>query len=40
MGTIRNWRVAGPEATQFLDYQVVNSNIEAERDHAIISFAS
>ncbi len=29
-----NWRVAGkPQSTQFLDYQVVNSNIEAERDH-------
>jgi hypothetical protein len=27
-------RVAGrPQSTQFLDYQVVNSNIEAERDH-------
>jgi hypothetical protein len=26
--------------TQFLDYQVVNSNIEADRDDAIISFAS
>jgi type IV secretion/conjugal transfer VirB4 family ATPase len=29
-----DWRVAGkPKSTQFLDYQVVNSNIEAERDH-------
>ena len=29
-----NWRVAGgPQSTQFLDYQVVNSDIEAERDH-------
>jgi len=29
-----DWRVAGkPRSTQFLDYQVVNSNIEAERDH-------
>jgi len=29
-----DWRVAGrPQFTQFLDYQVVNSNIEAERDH-------
>jgi type IV secretion system protein TrbE len=29
-----NWRIAGkPQSTQFLDYQVVNSNIEAERDH-------
>jgi len=29
-----DWRVAGrPQCTQFLDYQVVNSNIEAERDH-------
>jgi len=29
-----SWRIAGrPKATQFLDYQVVNSNIEAERDH-------
>jgi type IV secretion system protein TrbE len=28
------WRIAGkPQTTQFLDYQVVNSNIEAERDH-------
>ena len=27
-------RIAGsPQATQFLDYQVVNSDIEAERDH-------
>jgi type IV secretion system protein VirB4 len=29
-----DWRVAGkPQSTQFLDYQVVNSNVEAERDH-------
>ena len=29
-----DWRVAGtPPSTQFLDYQVVNSDIEAERDH-------
>jgi type IV secretion system protein TrbE len=29
-----DWRVAGkPQSNQFLDYQVVNSNIEAERDH-------
>ncbi len=29
-----HWRVAGrPQSTQFLDYQVVNSDIEAERDH-------
>jgi type IV secretion system protein VirB4 len=29
-----NWRIAGkPQSTQYLDYQVVNSNIEAERDH-------
>jgi type IV secretion system protein TrbE len=29
-----NLRVAGkPQSTQFLDYQVVNSDIEAERDH-------
>jgi type IV secretory pathway VirB4 component len=29
-----DWRVAGrPQATQFLDYQVVNSDIEAQRDH-------
>jgi type IV secretion system protein VirB4 len=29
-----DWRVAGrPKSTQFLDYQVVNSDIEAERDH-------
>ena len=28
------WRIAGrPTSTQFLDYQVVNSDIEAERDH-------
>src|SRR6202167_4250664 len=29
-----DWRVAGrAQSTQFLDYQVVNSDIEAERDH-------
>ena len=29
-----DWRVAGrPQSTQFLDYQVVNSDVEAERDH-------
>lgn len=29
-----DWRVAGsPQSSQFLDYQVVNSDIEAERDH-------
>ena len=29
-----DWRIAGkPQNTQFLDYQVVNSNIEGERDH-------
>jgi type IV secretion system protein VirB4 len=29
-----DWRVAGrPQSTQFLDYQVVNSDIEAEREH-------
>ena len=29
-----DWRVAGkPKSTQFLDYQVVNSDVEAERDH-------
>jgi hypothetical protein len=29
-----DWRAAGrPQSTQFLDYQVVNSDIEAERDH-------
>jgi type IV secretion system protein TrbE len=29
-----DWRIAGkPHADQFLDYQVVNSDIEAERDH-------
>ncbi len=29
-----DWRIVGrPQSTQFLDYQVVNSNIEAERDH-------
>jgi len=28
------WRIGGrPKHTQFLDYQVVNSDIEAERDH-------
>ena len=28
------WRIAGrPQSTQFLDFQVVNSNVEAERDH-------
>src|ERR1700683_5062146 len=28
------WRIAGkPQSTQFLDYQVVNSTLEAERDH-------
>jgi type IV secretion system protein VirB4 len=28
------WRIAGkPQSTQYLDYQVVNSDIEAERDH-------
>lgn len=29
-----DWRTAGtPQSTQFLDFQVVNSDIEAERDH-------
>ncbi len=29
-----DWRIAGaPKHNQFLDYQVVNSDIEAERDH-------
>jgi len=29
-----DWRIAGkPQSMQFLDYQVVNSDIEAERDH-------
>jgi type IV secretion/conjugal transfer VirB4 family ATPase len=29
-----DWRVAGrPQSAQFLDYQVVNSDIESERDH-------
>ena len=29
-----DWRIAGkPRGTQFLDYQVANSDIEAERDH-------
>jgi type IV secretion system protein TrbE len=29
-----DWRIAGgPKHSQFLDYQVVNSDIEAERDH-------
>ena len=28
------WRIAGkPKTTQFLDYQVVNSDVAAERDH-------
>ena len=28
------WRIDGrPQSTQYLDFQVVNSNIEAERDH-------
>jgi type IV secretion/conjugal transfer VirB4 family ATPase len=28
------WRIAGkPQSTQYLDFQVVNSNIESERDH-------
>ena len=32
--TYDDWRIAGkPQSTQFLDYQVVNSTIEAERDH-------
>lgn len=32
------WRIAGsPKSTQFLDYQIVNSNIEAERDHLRVS---
>jgi hypothetical protein len=31
-------RIAGrPQSTQFLDYQVVNSNIEAERNHLRVS---
>src|SRR5580698_2011321 len=31
------WRIAGkPQSTQFLDYQVVNSDIEAERDHLCV----
>lgn len=29
-----DWRIAGkPQSAQYLDYQCVNSNIEAERDH-------
>jgi type IV secretion system protein VirB4 len=29
-----DWRIAGrPQSTQFIDYQVINSDIEAERDH-------
>jgi type IV secretion/conjugal transfer VirB4 family ATPase len=29
-----DWRISGnPKSTRFLDYQVVNSDIEAERDH-------
>src|SRR6202522_4542380 len=29
-----DWRIAGkPQSTQFLDYQVVNSTIDGERDH-------
>lgn len=32
-----DWRIAGrPQSTQFLDYQVVNSNLEAERDHLCV----
>ena len=32
------WRIAGkPKASQYLDYQIVNSNIEAERDHLRVS---
>jgi type IV secretion system protein VirB4 len=32
-----DWRIAGePKHTQFLDYQVVNSDIEAERDHLLV----
>ena len=28
------WRIEGRlKSTQFLDYQVANSNVEAERDH-------
>ena len=28
------WRIAGkPQTSQYLDFQVVNSDIEAERDH-------
>ena len=35
-----DWRIAGkPQSTQFLDYQVVNSEIEAERDHLRVRFA-
>ncbi len=29
-----DWRIAGrPQTSQYLDYQVVNSDVEAERDH-------
>ena len=29
-----DWRIAGrPQTTQYLDYQVVNSDITADRDH-------
>ena len=29
-----DWRIAGkPQSTQYLDFQIVNSNIEVERDH-------
>jgi type IV secretion system protein VirB4 len=32
-----DWRIAGkPQSTQFLDYQVVNSTVEAERDHLCV----
>jgi type IV secretion system protein VirB4 len=32
-----DWRIEGePKHTQFLDYQVVNSDIEAERDHLLV----
>ncbi|MEO7029216.1 MAG: DUF87 domain-containing protein [Acidobacteriaceae bacterium] len=31
------WRIDGrPKSTQYLDFQVVNSNIEAERDHLLV----
>ena len=34
-----DWRIAGtPKSTQFLDYQTVNSDIEAERDYLRVGY--